>query len=81
MSTKYTRITVSPDIGEALQVGAKAPFVVNLSQSISGVTIEELTKVSSEVKRDALSASNSADAAKVSETNAKGSADSAKSHP
>ncbi|QOC54938.1 colicin-like ion channel [Proteus phage M4H10_20] len=79
MSAKYTRITVTPDIGEALQVGAKAPFVVNLSQSISGVTIEELTKVSSEVKKDALSASNSAKAAKVSETNAKGSADSAKS--
>ncbi|UXY92356.1 hypothetical protein [Proteus phage RP7] len=78
MSAKYTRITVTPDIGEALQVGAKAPFVVNLSQSISGVTIEELTKVSSEVKKDALSASNSAKAAKVSETNAKGSADSAK---
>lgn len=71
MSTKYTRITVSPDIGEQLQVGAKAPFVVNLSQSISGVTIEELTKVSSEVKKDALSASNSAKAAKTSETNAK----------
>ncbi|ATW69904.1 tail fiber protein [Proteus phage PM135] len=79
MSAKYTRITVTPDIGEALQVGAKAPFVVNLSQSISGVTIEELTKVSSEVKKDALSASNSAKAAKVSETNAKGSADIAKS--
>lgn len=79
MSARYTRITVTPDIGEALQVGAKAPFVVNLSQSISGVTIEELTKVSSEVKKDALSASNSAKAAKVSETNAKGSADSAKS--
>lgn len=76
MSTKYTRITVSPDIGGALQVGVKAPFVVNLSKSISGVTIEELTKVSSEVRKDALSASNSAKAAKVSETNAKSSADS-----